>query len=146
MTTSEKIDEKSAIKAMIEDWSKAIGQKDAARVVSHLTDDVVQFTLAPPLQYQGKDAEDLQGWFATWQGPIGGEARDVEINVGGDVAFTRSLVRMTGTKTDGEQVDLWFRQTLGLIRHAGTWKIAHVHTSVPFYMDGSFNGAFDLKP
>jgi ketosteroid isomerase-like protein len=146
MTTSEKIDEKSAVAAVIEEWSKAISDKDAARVVSHLTDKVVQFTLAPPLQYKGKDAEDLQGWFNTWQGSIGGEARDVEINVGGDIAFTRGLVRMTGTKTDGEQVDLWFRQTLGLLRQAGSWKIAHVHTSVPFYMDGSFKGAFDLKP
>lgn len=138
--------EKAAVAAVIDDWSKAIGDKDAARVLSHLSGDVVQYTLAPPLQYKGKDAEDLQGWFATWKGPIGGEARDVEINAGSDVAFARSLVHMTGTKTDGEQVDLWFRQTLGLIKQGGTWRIAHVHTSVPFYMDGSFKGAFDLQP
>lgn len=110
--------EKAAVAAVIDDWSKAIGDKDAARVLSHLSGDVVQYTLAPPLQYKGKDAEDLQGWFATWKGPIGGEARDVEINAGSDVAFARSLVHMTGTKTDGEQVDLWFRQTLGLISKA----------------------------
>ena len=138
--------EKAAVAAVIDDWSKAIGDKDAARVLSHLSGDVVQYTLAPPLQYKGKDAEDLQGWFATWKGPIGGEARDVEINAGSDVAFARSLVHMTGTKTDGEQVDLWFRQTLGLIKQGGTWRIAHVHTSVPVYMDGSFKGAFDLRP
>ena len=29
---------------------------------------------------------------------------------------------------------------------AGTWKIAHEHTSVPFYMDGSFRAAVDLEP
>jgi ketosteroid isomerase-like protein len=28
----------------------------------------------------------------------------------------------------------------------GAWKIAHEHTSVPFYMDGSFRAAIDLKP
>ena len=144
--TSATIDEKAAVAAAIEGWAKAICDKDAVRAKSHLTDDVVQFTLAPPLQFKGKDAEDLEAWFATWNGPIGGEARDVQISAGGDVAFARSLVRMTGTKTDGYEVDLWFRQTLGLVRQAGTWRIAHVHTSVPFYMDGSFKGAFDLKP
>lgn len=140
------VNEKAAVAAAIEGWAKAIGDKDAARAKSHLTDDVVQFTLAPPLQNRGKDAEDLQEWFATWKGPIGSETRDVEINVGGEVAFARSLVRMTGTKTDGYEVDLWFRQTLGLVKQAGTWRIAHVHTSVPFYMDGSFAAAFDLEP
>lgn len=141
-----KLNEQAAVTAVIADWSNAIGAKEAARVKSHLTDDVVQFTLAPPLQHKGKEAEDLQAWFATWKGPIGAEARDVEVSVGGDVAFARSLVRMTGTKTDGYEVDLWFRQTLGLVRQAGTWRIAHIHTSVPFYMDGSFKGAFDLTP
>ena len=26
------------------------------------------------------------------------------------------------------------------------WKIMHEHSSVPFYMDGSFKAAVDLKP
>ena len=139
-------DEKTAVAAVIEGWSKAIGNKNAAQVLSHLAEDVVQFTLAPPLRYQGKSAEDLQGWFDTWEGPIGIESRDTAISVGGDVAFATSLVRMTGRKTDGEKPDLWFRQTTGLIRQDGRWKIAHEHASVPFYMDGSFKAAIDLKP
>lgn len=140
------MDEKSAVSLVIEAWASAISNKDADAVVSHLTDDIVQFTLAPPLQYVGKEAEDLAAWFATWEGPIGGEARDTRLHIGNDVAFASSLVRITGTKTDGESVDLWFRQTLGLLKQEGTWRIAHVHTSVPFYMDGSFRGAFDLQP
>ena len=140
------MNERHAVEATIKAWSSAITAKDAANVVSNLTDDVVQFTLALPLQHKGKDAEDLAGWFATWEGPIGGEARDTRIEVGGDVAFATSLVRMTGTKTDGQNVDLWFRQTLGLVKKEGTWRITHVHSSVPFYMDGSMKGAFDLKP
>jgi ketosteroid isomerase-like protein len=38
------------------------------------------------------------------------------------------------------------RQTLGFRKVAGTWKIAHEHTSVPFYMDGSDTAAVDLEP
>jgi hypothetical protein len=28
----------------------------------------------------------------------------------------------------------------------GKWAIVHEHVSVPFYMDGSYKAAIDLKP
>jgi ketosteroid isomerase-like protein len=28
----------------------------------------------------------------------------------------------------------------------GEWRIVHDHSSVPFYMDGSYRAAVDLKP
>ena len=66
--------------------------------------------------------------------------------MGDDVAFCHGLTHMTGTKTDGEQVDLWFRSTVGLRRTAAGWQITHEHDSTPFYMDGSGLAATDLKP
>jgi ketosteroid isomerase-like protein len=45
-----------------------------------------------------------------------------------------------------EGFDLWFRSTLGLRKSDGVWRIVHEHTSTPFYMDGSFRAAVDLKP
>ena len=45
-----------------------------------------------------------------------------------------------------QQVDLWFRETLGFRKIDGKWTITHEHSSVPFYMDGSFKAAIDLKP
>lgn len=53
---------------------------------------------------------------------------------------------MMATTAKGEKVDLWFRATLGFRKIAGQWKIVHEHSSVPFYMDGSFKAAVDLKP
>jgi PhnB protein len=53
---------------------------------------------------------------------------------------------MTGTKADGERVDLWFRSTIGLRRTAAGWQITHEHDSTPFYMDRSGRAATDLKP
>ena len=38
------------------------------------------------------------------------------------------------------------RQTTCLKKIDGAWKITHDHTSVPFYMDGSYKAAVDLKP
>ncbi|MFD0204902.1 MULTISPECIES: nuclear transport factor 2 family protein [Saccharothrix] len=45
-----------------------------------------------------------------------------------------------------DQFDLWFRSTVCLRRVDGVWRIAHEHTSTPFYMDGSFSAALDLTP
>ena len=139
-------DEAEAIGAVLAHWASALGNKDAAGVVEHLSDDIVSFTLAAPLAHKGKDAVGLQGWFSTWDGPIGGDAVDVKLTVGDAVAFWTGLVHMTGRKTDGIDVDLWFRQTLGLKKEAGTWKIVHEHTSVPFAMDGSGLAELGLKP
>jgi ketosteroid isomerase-like protein len=41
---------------------------------------------------------------------------------------------------------MWYRVTLGLRRIDEQWLIVHEHTSVPFYMDGSFRAAVDLAP
>ncbi|NLS18138.1 SnoaL-like domain-containing protein [Rhizobium sp. P40RR-XXII] len=139
-------DEAEAINAMLASWASALGNKDAAGVVRHLSDDTVSFTLAAPLVHKGKGEKGLEAWFSTWEGPIGGDAVDVRLTVGGDAAFWTGLVHMTGRKTDGVEGDLWFRQTLGLRKEAGIWKIVHEHTSVPFAMDGSGLAELELKP
>lgn len=138
--------EAEAINAVIASWASALGKKDARGVVRHLSDDIVSFTLAPPLVYKGKGEEGLEHWFSTWEGPIGGDAVDVRLTVGDDVAFWTGLVQMTGRKTDGIDVDLWFRQTLGLRKEESVWTIVHEHTSVPFAMDGSGLAELKLKP
>jgi ketosteroid isomerase-like protein len=138
--------EEAAIEAVLAGWGDAIGAKQTAAAESYLTEDIVQYTLAPPLQYKGRDAEGLQQWFNTWKGPIGGQTRDAELIAGADVALWRGLIHMTGTKTDGAKVDLWFRQTVALRKIGAAWKIAHVHASVPFAMDGSGLAELGLKP
>ena len=139
-------DEAEAIGVVLASWAAALGDKDAAGVVEHLSDDTISFTLAAPLVHKGKDADGLKDWLATWQGPIGGDAVDVKLTVGEDVAFWTGLVHMTGRKIEGSEVDLWFRQTLGLRKETGIWKIVHEHTSVPFAMDGSGLAELGLKP
>jgi ketosteroid isomerase-like protein len=144
--TSGKSSEEVAINATLQAWGRAMGEKRAVDAVAQLTDNVIQFTLAAPLSFEGKSAEGLAAWFETWQGPIGGEVHDGRLTAGDEVAFWSGLMHMTGTKTDGVKVDLWFRQTLGLQKVDGKWKIAHIHTSVPFAMDGSGLAELGLKP
>jgi ketosteroid isomerase-like protein len=141
-----KTSEEAAINATLQAWGRAMGEKRAVDAVAELTDDVIQFTLAAPLSFEGKSAEGLAAWFITWEGPIAGEVRNGRLTAGEDVAFWNGLMHMTGTKTDGIKVDLWFRQTLGLVKIGGVWKIAHIHTSVPFAMDGSGLAELGLRP
>lgn len=125
---------------------RAIGAKDAEAAVAHYAPDPVVFSMAPPLRQELPGREALAAWFATWRGPIGIETRDLVVHVDGDVAFTTALAHMTGTKTDGEAVDLWFRVTSGLRRVDGRWRVVHEHESVPFRMDGSYRAETDLRP
>jgi len=134
------------IRAVIDEWSGALGAKNAEAVARHQAAGFMHFSLAPPLRSMPTETTGLDAWFATWQGPIGYEVHDLRIATGGDLAFSYSLNRMNGTKIDGEKPDLWFRQTLGFRKIDGAWRIVHEHDSVPFYMDGSLRAAVDLKP
>jgi ketosteroid isomerase-like protein len=88
----------------------------------------------------------LEGWFKTWDGRLGYELIDQVVAVSDALAVSRSLDHMTGTKTDGEKVDVWTRSTVVFRKEGGAWKVMHVHSSVPFYMDGSLKAAVDLEP
>lgn len=90
--------------------------------------------------------ENWKEWFATWQGQIGYEIRNLSITVDEDVAFRHSLNRISGTRTSGEEANVWVRRTACYRKIDGKWLITHEHVSVPFYMDGSDRAALDLKP
>ena len=143
--SSKTIDD-TKIRSLIDERANALRNKDARGVISHLAEDFVQFSLAPPLIATDANVKGFDAWFATWQGRLGCELRDLTIAVGDGIAFSHSLNHMTGTKTDGQKVDLWFRQTLCFRKINGAWAIVHEHESVPFTMDGSFRAAIDLKP
>jgi predicted dithiol-disulfide oxidoreductase (DUF899 family)/ketosteroid isomerase-like protein len=140
--------DEARVRELIADWAAAVCVKDVDRVIAHYAANVVSFDLAPPLQYAGTEAlrKSLAEWFATFQGLIGYDVHDLIITAGGDVAFCRSLNRIRGRRTNGEETDVWVRATMGFRRVGGRWLIAHEHASVPLYMDGSEKAAIDLKP
>ena len=136
------------IRRLIDTWAEAIRAKDVDAVMSHFAADIVTFDLAPPLQSTGADPlrQSLEAWFPTFRGPVGYEVHDLSITTGDELAFCRSLNRISGTRTDGEETDVWVRATVGLRRIDGRWQVTHEHSSVPFYMDGSYRAAVDLEP
>jgi ketosteroid isomerase-like protein len=110
---------------------------------------VVDFSLAPPLGtlLDGHDPAPAEQWVATFEAPPRCVATQLEITADGEVAFATSIDSMTATpKGDDTPFTMWHRVTLGLRRLEGRWQIVHEHSSVPFYMDGSFKAAIDLQP
>ncbi len=137
------------VRAVLDDWAQARRTKDPDRVLAHFAQDEVQFVMAPPLQFSGANAwgkDALKAWFATFEGPIGFEIAQLRVIAGDDVAFCHFLSRLSAIAVSGGPFAVWNRVTLGLRRASGRWLIAHVHESVPFYMDGSFRAAVDLTP
>jgi uncharacterized protein (TIGR02246 family) len=118
---------------------------DADAIVNAYAPDVVIFDLAPPLGRRGMNRDSVVAWLAGWDGPIQIDARDVNLSVDGDLAFVSSLNRMRG-RIGGKDQDMWYRTTMCLQKSSGRWRIVCDHTSVPFYMDGSYRAAVDLKP
>ena len=134
-----------AIKQTILARNAALSAKDVAGVMDSGAASFVSYNLAPPLKATGGKA-GLAAWFATWDGPIDHEMRDLKIIAGDAAGFAHGLIHISGRKTDGERIDLWFRQTFGLKLTRRGWKIVHEHGSVPYYMDGSLRAAVDLQP
>ena len=138
------------IRDLITAAESAMKEGDAQRLIDRYTADVVKFDLAPPLGRRGAAARDVPGqlaWFATFDGPVDFQITELEIEVGGDLAFAHSLNRLSATPKGMDfAFEMWFRATYGLRKTAEGWRIAHEHTSTPFYMDGSLRAATDLKP
>jgi uncharacterized protein (TIGR02246 family) len=147
-TENTKAIEETQIRLLIDNWTKALRAKDVSALMSNYTPDILVFDLAPPLQYVGTAAyrKNFEEWFASFRGPIGCEVSDLVITTGDDVAFSHSLNRIRGTRRNGEETDVWVRATVCYRKLDGKWFVAHEHISVPFYMDGSYKAAVDLKP
>ena len=137
--------DRAEIEALFQRLARAHADHDADAIVEAYAPDAVIFDLAPPLGRRGMKRDSVAAWLAGWDGPIQIDARDVDLTVDGEVAFVSGLNRMRG-RIGGEDQDLWYRTTVCLRKTDGRWRIVHDHTSVPFYMDGSYRAAVDLKP
>jgi len=141
MTTNDEI------RQLVDAFAAAVRAKDVDAVMSNFAADVLTFDVIGPLQHVGTDAarKRTEEWFASFEGPIGYQIRDLTITAADDIAFCHSLNQVSGTKKDGAKLEMWWRATLGCRRIDGKWLITHQHNSVPF--DGeSGKASIDLAP
>jgi ketosteroid isomerase-like protein len=137
------------IQETIEARYDRLAEGDVVGMLASYAPKVVQFNLAPPLGgwTEGNDPGQLQQWLTTFEAPPRRRVTQLEITASDDIAFTTSIDSMTAIpKGSDSPFTMWYRMTLGLRRMDGRWLIVHEHSSVPFYMDGSFRAAVDLQP
>jgi ketosteroid isomerase-like protein len=95
--------------------------------------DIVSFDIEPPLVHLGAESK-RKNWtkvFTMYQRPLGYEVRDLAITAGQDVAFVRTLARLSGTMKGGQSAGYWVRWTTGWRKIDGDWRIVHDQISVP---------------
>ncbi|HZB49670.1 MAG TPA: SgcJ/EcaC family oxidoreductase [Mycobacteriales bacterium] len=150
MTSTVPTTDETEIRELLTALEPAMREGDAERVVARYSPDAVKFDLAPPLRLSGAevtDAEGLRKWFAEKGGSVDYRVTDLVVTAGADIAYAHSLNRMADPAPDGSpRFELWFRATYCLRKRDGRWLITHEHNSTPFYMDGSFAAALDLRP
>lgn len=125
---------KQEIAKLLETRIAAIVRKDAASANAVLSSDLVAFEVAGPLQLPPAQAIDnrlTQAWLDTFdQGPRV-TIEELSIHADGGVAFCHSLNRLEGRRTDGKEIEVTMRSTLGFKKLGDEWKIIHAHTSLP---------------
>ena len=137
--------DRAEIEAVFQHLARAHADHDADAIAESYAPDAVIYDLAPPLGRRGMSRDGVAAWLAGWEGPILIDARDVNLTVDGELAFVSAFTRMRGCQ-GGEDQDMWYRSTICLRKTSGRWRIICDHASVPFYMDGSYRAAVDLKP
>lgn len=148
MTAAETKAEETQIRELIDRWSEDLRARDVSKLMRHYASELRVFDLPPPLEIRGVETaqKNWSAWLPSFEGPLQYETHELEIQAGPEVAYSHSLNYLAGKKKSGEVMDLWVRVTVGYRKIGGEWKIVHEHVSVPFYMDGSFRAAVDLKP
>lgn len=122
------------IRLVVESLMQAIRDKNADAIMDGYAPDVLAFDVVAPLELRGSDAvrQRLETWLTAYEGPIGCEIRDLEVEASGDLAFCSGYQRISGTMISRTQVDMWVRMTMGFRRIDGRWRITHAHLSDPF--------------
>jgi uncharacterized protein (TIGR02246 family) len=126
-------DDEAQIRALIEQWAKAVREEDRAAIRADHDDDILMFDVPPPFLSRGLDA-----YMATWETffsysekPVTFNFHDVKVTCGKDVAFVTATGKCINIDPKTGREDLEFRLTVGLRKIDGRWRVTHEHHSLP---------------
>lgn len=125
--------EEERVRSLVEDWARAVRNRDLDGILAHHADDVVMFDVPPPLRSDGLDAYRAT-WdtFFRWARDAGVfDIEDLRVVAGERVAVCFASMRCAGYGSNDEREELAFRLTVGLEKQEGEWTVVHEHHSVP---------------
>jgi ketosteroid isomerase-like protein len=105
----------------VEDWADAVRRRDLPAVLLNHSSDILMFDVPPPFLSHGIDAyaKTWDLFFAWARDPAVFDIKEMNITASNDVAFVTAAMRCAGT-TDGKDMELDFRLTIGLRKSAAT--------------------------
>lgn len=144
---AEDLNAETAIRELVESWTRAARAGDVTAIVSHYAPDIVAFDAVSQLQFRGVEAyqKHWEACLAMCPGPMIFEIQDLEVAANGELAFANGLARCGGGSETGEEKTSWFRLTGAYRKVDGAWRVVHEHFSVPFDME-SGKVLFELSP
>lgn len=122
--------DQAAIRAILSDRTNAMFGKVAELAARHVAEDCVCYDLPSPLQGLCGGRGALQAWLDGWAGPVSWSMSDLTVEVGGEIAIAYGIAHLMGIRTDGAEIDLRVRVTMGFIRQRDDWRVRHQHLSV----------------
>jgi uncharacterized protein (TIGR02246 family) len=125
--------DEAQIRALIEQWSKAVRDENRAAIRSNHDAGILMFDVPPPFLSRGLDAymATWETFFASAEKPVSFAFHDVEVTCGEDVAFATAVGRCVNIDPNGKREPLKFRLTMGLRKIDGSWRVMHEHHSLP---------------
>jgi uncharacterized protein (TIGR02246 family) len=129
----------AAIRSLEHNLIVAFKAKDIEKIMSSFVpgDKLFVFDLGTPRQYAGHEAftKDWEHLLASTDGPLSVDISDLAVTTNGSsLAFSHSIVHVSGKKTDGSAMKHNARVTHVYEKINGKWLIVHEHVSVPIDM------------
>jgi ketosteroid isomerase-like protein len=127
--------DEAAIRALEERFVAAFNAGDIDAMMANYIPDksLFVFDVVPRDRYEGAEVyrKNWEEFFLAFKGRPKIAITDLAITVDGNLGFSHSIQRVTGTGKQGNPVDRTVRVTDGYRKIGGTWLIALEHISVP---------------
>jgi ketosteroid isomerase-like protein len=120
------------IRQLVENWAKAVRNKNIDAILAHHSEDIVMYDVPEPFQSAGIDAY-RKTWdlFFAFTKPGVFDIQELHITADENVALCFAKMKCEDKSKTVEFVPLNFRLTIGLKKINNQWTIIHEHHSVP---------------
>jgi uncharacterized protein (TIGR02246 family) len=129
-----KRDAEADIRALIENWAKAVQRQDIETIVAHHATNLLMFDVPPPNELRGIDAyrDSWSPFFDHFKNGGVFAIERLDVTAGDDVAFATALLRCGTQEELDKDPTTRLRLTVGLRREHDRWLITHEHHSYPY--------------
>jgi ketosteroid isomerase-like protein len=120
------------IKQLIENWAKAVRDRDLQKILAYHSDDIVMYDVPKPFQSVGIDAY-RKTWdiFFKYTKPGIFDIQELSVFADSNIAFCFATMKCADKSSSSDYIELDFRLTIGLKKIHEQWTIVHQHHSIP---------------